>query len=269
MARFSARRIATNKMLLGRNWFQKTDSDIAETIFNLPETCNGFLEDLALREDKIGPWQLINISEIFIPFNEHAWNIYVVFAVKIKDSRIHHYQYHSWQQGPASGVKGIVLIKNEPSNKFTHIILLQGFKMGAGIITHDCIGGFAEEGEENEYGIMQRFRTELKEELGLQTLPPHQIIPLGRFHPDAGITNNRPFLMAAIISSEYLPIIKLANLPNPDTLETVTKIIIRISELADFIENCEDSFFHVCLTRLLARNIVLFPESLSNYSSHR
>lgn len=252
-------------MLFERKWFQNTDANIVQKLFNLPEACNGFLEDLAIRPEQIGKWTLSKISEIFIPFNERAWNIYIVFEIKNQNDEISHFQYHSWQKGPSSGVKGIVLIKDKTSGKISHFVLLQGYKFGAGVLTFDCIGGFAEDGEENEAGMTQRFRTEMKEELGLPTLPPHQIVSLGRFNPDAGISNNRPFLMVAIVSSEHLPYIETSNLPNPSTFENVAKIIVPVSELARFVDNCEDSFFHVCITRLLAKGITLSTSPISTH----
>jgi len=258
-AEFSPERNIINKMLIARQWFKNTDSNICARILGLPENCNGFLQDLASRTELIGSWQLIKIVQISLPMHQKYWAIFVVFELKNQQNESLNWQYLSWRQGPASGVKGIVLVRDKDTHQFTHIIMLNSLKFGAGIFTHDCIGGFAEENEITDFDMRRRFQTELVEELGLETLPPHEIIDLGRFHPDAGMTNNKPFLMAAIISSEQFPLLTKPGLPNPDHFESTNKIIIPFSELAQLIDTCNDSFLHVCLTRLWVKGLFIFP----------
>ena len=107
--------------------------------------------------------------------------------------------------------------------------------------------------------MLKRFATELREELGITNMPPlTQIIDLGRLAMDPGMTNNRPQVFVAIMSSEHAPKIKLGISANPDEFEMRAGVlVIPVSSLPRLILENEDPFFHACITRLAVHGINL------------
>ncbi len=258
----SATRLLLNGKLTNRSWFMASDPEIQEQLLELPENCNGFLADLATRPTEGGGVRLVKLAELLIPKARPIFGIFVVFQVQnLTNNAIYHYQYFSWKQGPESGAKGLLLIKDKNTSQISHLVVLRGFKFATGKEEFDCIGGFAELNESGIQGMLDRFKSELQEELGLSEAPPiEQIIDLGRLTPDPGMTNNRPQIFTAIISSEHANKIRQGLANNPDPWEMRAGVlVIPISHLPELVMQDDDGFLHICLNRLRQHNIKLLP----------
>ncbi len=251
-------------LLQTKEWFRNTSPEIQNLLLNLPGSdidngkndCTGFLVDLAKRPESGGGIRYLQIAQVMIPDARPIFGIIVVFEVQnLKSNAIYHYQYFSWRHGPASGVKGLLLIEDERSGRITHLVVMRGYKNGPACIEFDCIGGFAE-----GKGVSDDIARELREELGLPEIPPiKRRIELGRLATDAGMTNNRPSLYATIISCDSASAIHEGESANPDPWEPRSgPIIVPVEQLSELIRHNDDAYFHACLSRLAANGINLF-----------
>ncbi|KKU12121.1 MAG: hypothetical protein UX17_C0056G0007 [Parcubacteria group bacterium GW2011_GWC2_45_7] len=247
--------------LQARPWFKATSSSLRELLLELPwETCAGFLTDLAARPDELGGVRVIALADLLIPDTSPIFGIFAVFQVQVlKDLQlVYWYQYFSWRQGPESGSKGVVLVRR--GGRITHIVVMRGDSFAVGGSTFDGIGGFAEPTEVGVTGMLNRFRTEIGEELGLPELRLEEVIPLGRMYPDRGMTNNHPHLFAAVISGDEAARLGEGEAPNPDPWEMRSgPVVVPVEALwgpQGFVMQNDDSYFGTCMARLVALGLL-------------
>lgn len=253
----SPERLEIEKIINDLPWFKATRGDMRQKLLNLPENANGFLKDLIQHPVRGGGVLLINLEDIFYsPFS--IYGILVSFRVQnLKNLElIYGYEYFSWKQGPESGSKGVLLIEKE--GKITHVISLRGFKFAAGKEVDDTIGGFANPDETGVAGMIKRFDKEIREELGIPNIKVKQIIPLGLLQVDAGLTNNRPNLFAAVVDGEEMQLKDYEETENPDPYELRTSVIVTpIDRIGDFArEENNDAYFLACIARLILTGIL-------------
>lgn len=243
--------------LSARPWFKATKPSLQKRLIELPwEEFRGFLTDLAARPDELGGVRVVNLAELLIPDTSPTFGIFVAFQVQvIKDPKlVYWYQYFSWRQGPESGSKGVVLVRR--GDRITHIIVMRGDSFAVGKPTYDGIGGFAEPSESGATGMLNRFQKEICEEVGAPQIRLERVIPLGRMHPDRGMTNNHPHLFAAVISGDEAEKLREGEAANPDLWEMRSgPIVVPVEELwgpQGFVIRNDDGYFGTCVARLMA-----------------
>ncbi|MEO5928121.1 MAG: hypothetical protein ABIO72_05360 [Patescibacteria group bacterium] len=262
--------------LTSQTWFKASSSTVQLRLLSLPgdlteedkkakkpdQSCNGYLADLAMRPESEGGVKVRRILEVLIP-EGRIFGIFTNIEVEIikKPEVVFAYQYFSWRQGPQSGAKGMVLIRDK-AGKFTHTVVLQGYSFGPGKNTPDLPGGFAEVNEAGIAGMLTRFKTELCEELGVPDLKVTEVISLGPFYSDRGMTNNHPELFAAIIDASEATKSPEGQHRNPDPYEMqFVPNIVPISALwgpNGLLATSEDGYFATCAARLIGRGILNF-----------
>jgi len=230
-------------------WYNNTSRNLQAQMFSLPPIYDGFLNDLAERPNPIGG---ILVKELLAL---HMGNFALIaqFAVTQGD-KSYTYEYVSWNRGPASGAKGLVFIRS--GFRITHFVLLKGPKFATGFDVFDCVGGFAEVNEEGVGKLLDRMKTELKEELGLPEIKIEGIVKLGNIMPDAGMTNNHPILFAVVLNADQAE--NIGKLPNLDPFEAsaVGPMIYPMSALKDMIMANDDAYFHILVTRSVQAGLI-------------
>jgi hypothetical protein len=238
-------------------WYIATDHNIAVELQTLPDDHDGYLEDLANRPDQIGDLEIHKI----VALKRGNFAIITLFEVsRPQADKRYTYEYVSWKNGPLSGAKGLVLIL-DPSGKITKFLLIRGSKFAVGGDAFDVPGGFATVDEKGVNGMLDRFKKELQEELGVPNIIVKTVHNLGRILPDAGMTNNHPQLFVAIIDAAQSE--QIGQLPNPDPWELeMGPTILSIEKLRETVITNDDAYFHILVTRAIARGI-LPPSVLS------
>jgi len=254
----SAERIEIEDRLRKYPWIKESTAEVLEKLFGLPESANGFLKDLSKRPIEGGGVRILNLEKIsFSPF-PNIFGIIPFFRVQVLNNpEIEYgYEYISWKQGPESGSKGLILLENE-EGEITHVVLLKGFKFAVGEEVYDAVGGFASPDEEGIAGMIRRFETEIKEELGIPDIKITRTIPLGRLQVDAGLTNNYPNLFAAVVDGSQIDLKEDVEIENPDPYEMrASVVVIPVEELDRFVLENDDAYFLGCVARLRVMGII-------------
>lgn len=245
------------KRLKKKKWFLASSAKVRKQLLNLSPDCEGFLQDLLERPDEIGGLRVLAMSELLIPTSRPIFGILPVFKVQKIDNPkiIFNYQYFSWKQGARCGVKGLVLIRQ--ANAITHFVFLRCEKFAIGGMGNDCPGGFLESGEKNKNELEERFKIEIKEELGVGDIKIDEIIDLGRLRVDSSTTSSYPYLFVAIINGDEAKKLDHGNEENPDVTEVKLKTILSpVERLGEAIASNDDSFFLACVLRLREKKIL-------------
>jgi hypothetical protein len=245
------------KKLESHAWYLATDHNIAMEIQTLPEDHDGYLEDLANRPEQIGDLKVHKIVALKRGYSAII-TIFEVSRPPIDKSYI--YEYVSWKNGPLSGAKGLVLIL-DLGGKISKFLLFHGNKFAVGGDVFDVPGGFASVDEKGVSGMLNRFKKELQEELGLPSISVKVVHDLGKVFPDAGMTNNHPQLFVAIIDARQAEQIGQFSNPDPQEVE-LGPTVLPIEKLREIVIANDDAYFHILVTRAIARGI-LSPSVLS------
>jgi len=224
-----------------RKWFQDTDEDVKKNLLELVKdrSTRGFVEDLANRPARVGSTKQIRLIKIaHAPKKYGIYGIAAWFEVETKDGKKGVEGVYSWAMGPKSGAKLLVLLQK--NNLITDVILLKNEKFPVGAEVYDMPGGFPKENE----SVIHLIRRQLKEELGIDTTDGNaklvDVISLGRIMPDAGMTNNHPFLYAVVIETKK----KKFKGGNGEV------VIWPIEKLNEMVNRVDDGYFLSALTRL-------------------
>lgn len=249
--------------IVKRSWWKATAPSIQQRIRALPKYCKGFLEDLATRPETGGGVRIINLDALLIPDTGKIFGIFVVFRVQRLDdpATVYWYQYFSWAQGPASGSKGVLLVRR--GTHVSHLITLRGFKFAPGVEVTEGFGGFGEPNERDVNAALRSFERELQEEIGVPQIRLVDVIPLGRIRVDAGMTNNYPSLFAGVISVEEMQRLPGGEVTNSDAHELRGRIVITPVEalwgVSGFAMTNDDGLTLACLMRCIALGIITPP----------
>lgn len=252
--------------LRAQPWFLASDQAIQDRLLSLPgddlpkESCNGYLADLARRPELGGGVRVRRILEVLIPKGRIFGILTNIEVEKLSDPTVvFGYQYFSWRQGPSGGAKGLVFVESD-SGEFTHVIILSTFSFAPGRNTNDLPGGFMEVGDES---VLDRFRIEIGEELGIPGIPLKRIIRLGAYYPDRAMTNFYPEPLVGVLSPQNAGLIRFGESHNPDVFEM--RSIPRMVPIAKLwgddglIAASDDGCFLVCVARLIAKGILKPP----------
>ncbi|MDO8621579.1 MAG: hypothetical protein Q7R31_04870 [Candidatus Levybacteria bacterium] len=240
--------------LMTRPWFQRTSKELQLELAQLPqqgrENHDGFLADLAGRPDKMGGIEVLELAKL--PRGNFA--LIPTFKVKNEKGDEYTYEYVSWRYGPNSGAKGIVFIEN--GGKISHFVVLRGEKFATGQKESDSVGGFIDLNVDGIKTVLQRIDREIKEELGVSDLKIKAVYDLGEVLPDAGMTNNKPRIFAAVINADEAQRVSGSPL-NLDKYELrAGVVIIPISQLGKTTTINNDSFFLSAVARSAAYGII-------------
>lgn len=237
------------KKLRSRAWFKNTRKAIRTRLLELAKDplTQGFVEDLANRPEKVGSVKQLKLVKL-----EHApkkYGIYGIaawFQVKTKKGEKKVEGIYSWAMGPKSGAKLLVLIRRK--GKISHLALLKNEKFPVGARVFDLAGGFPRLNE----SVFEMIARQLRDELGIvgsSSLNIGEIIGLGRVAPDAGMTNNHPFLYAVIVDVEGKIFPPLNVGENYETDEGV--VLWPVEKLEELVNKVDDAYFLSALTRVI------------------
>lgn len=261
-------RAQIERALKEKPWFKNTEREIQNRLLGLPgaddpnNNGNGFLAHLAWRPEIGGGVQIVAMSTLLIPAGR-IYGIFSQFKVRKTDNTglDFFYQYFSWRQGPSSGSKGVIIVRDRDGD-ISHIVIPRIFSFGVGAEVFDTVGGFAFD-EVGIVGLVQRFLTEAQEEIGIDPKHVKRIIPLGLLHLDPGMGPNCPDIFAAEIGEEALATIKAGQYVNPDPYEMKSVPIVLKSESLwgpnGHVMTNTNAYFSACLLRLLALGEMRMP----------
>lgn len=241
-------REAAMMALWEKKWFTDSLPVIQATLMTLPEKWNPFLFNLATRADVIGG---ITVKEIKA-FATDPGNFGALITFKTIDAteKEGSYMFFGWRAGPISGSKGMVLVADD-AGRITHFVQVRAEKFaGGGLILDDQPGGFGEPGE----AVLATFIREMKEEIDPKIVIK-DIVPLGNFHPDAGMTDNYPAIFYAVVQMDVSNEEK--NSAHTDGPEVLSKYTVRpIDEIKDFIVNTSDGISLAIYAKMVASGMV-------------
>lgn len=252
--------------LVQQPWFQATDPALQHELATLPQTPennhDGFLEDLVGR-----PWELGGVRvESLAALERGNYAVTPIFNVRILAlDKPNTYEYVSWRHGAYSGVKGLVFIRPNPEAEPTHAVVLIGDKFATGRRDYDMIGGFMDKEVDGVQKVTDRVLVEVRQELGVDDLPVDEVVDLGRVAVDPGMTNNRPGLFAAYITTEDAQ--RLSDEPmsvDPKELQQGA-VVVPLHQLPELIQGNDYSLFHAALLRTLTSPEVGEPTRAALY----
>jgi hypothetical protein len=252
--------------LVHQPWFQATDPTLQYELATLPQTPaenhDGFLEDLVGR-----PWELGGVRvESLAALERGNYIVTPIFNVRILASdQPNTYEYASWRHGSYAGVKGLVLVRPNPQAEPTHAVVLIGDKFATGRRGYDMIGGFMDKDVDGVQKVTDRILVELRQELGIDDLPVDEVVDLGRVAVDPGLTNNRPGLFAAYITTEDAG--RISDEPmsvDPKELRQGA-VVVPLHQLPELIQANDYSLFHAALLKMLTSPEVGEPTRVALY----
>jgi dTDP-glucose 4,6-dehydratase len=238
------------KNLHSKKWYQGCSDEIKKEIEVLainPSTF-GYVEDLAMREDRINGDTLIKLTKIV--HGEPEFGIYGIatwFVVENAKKEKRMEGYYSWGWGPKSGAKLLVLIKR------THLACQREVKFPTGSIVYNLAGGFPKLNESVLNFIIRSLKKDLDLNVKDGDITLNEIVSLGRVAPDSGMTNNHPNLYAVIIDIDDT---KFPDVQAGDKFEEGEGIVLwPISEISEIVSKCDDSYFLAAMARLTLSGI--------------
>lgn len=239
----------TKEKLKTREWYKNSSKRVKGKLQKLIKDVRtqGFVEDLANRPDEIGGVKQLKLMKIaHAPKRYGIYGIAAWFQVETKEGEKKMEGVYSWAMGPKSGAKLLVLIRHK--GKISHLALLKKEKFPVGDKVYDLVGGFPRLNE-SVYELISR---QLKNELGVDglgiSMGVGEIIGLGRVMPDAGMTNNHPFLYAVVLD---LPDKVFPPIAKHETYETEEGLVLwPIDRLSELVNKSDDAYFLSALARL-------------------
>ena len=251
------------KNLATKEWYAKTSDGIKDEIKTLainPATF-GYVEDLALRDDRVDNGRLIKLAKIV--HGDPEFGIYGIatwFEVE-NDAGVKRMEgYYSWGWGPKSGAKLLVLVKRQ--GEITHFAFQREIKFPTGSVTYNLAGGFPKLNESVLNFILRSLKKDLNLNIKDGGITLNEIVSLGRVTPDSGMTNNHPNLYAVILDFDDT---KFSEVQAGDKLEEEEGIVLwPISEISEMVNKCDDSYFLSALARLTLSGIYTINLSENN-----
>ena len=232
-----------------RQWYKNTSKTYRDRLLALakdPKT-QGFVDDLAGRPDVIGSVKQLKLIRLaHAPQKYGIYGIAAWFQVETVDGEKKVEGYYSWAMGTKSGAKLLVLTRYK--GRISHIALLKSEKFPIGARVYDLAGGFPNLDE----SVFELITRKLKDELGIEatnsTMRIGEIIGLGRVMPDAGMTNNHPYLYAVIVDVDEKIFPPLNEGENYETDKGL--VLWPIEKLSELINKVDDAYFLSALARL-------------------
>jgi len=242
------------KNLESKKWYKVASSEIKKEVEALamnPSTF-GYVEDLAMREDKINGDYLLRLVKIV--HGDPKYGVYGIatwFDVENEKKEKRQEGYYSWGWGPKSGSKLLVLIRR--NGEITHLAFQREVKFPTGSIVYNLAGGFPKLNESVLSFIIRSLKKDLELDIKDGDITLNEIISLGRVSPDSGMTNNHPNLYAVILDFEKE---RFPELQVGDKFEEGEGIVLwPLSEISEIVNKCDDSYFLAAMARLTLSGI--------------
>jgi len=242
------------KNLESKKWYKVASSEIKKEVEALamnPSTF-GYVEDLAMREDKINGDYLLRLVKIV--HGDPKYGVYGIatwFDVENEKKEKRQEGYYSWGWGPKSGAKLLVLIRR--NGEITHLAFQREVKFPTGSIVYNLAGGFPKLNESVLSFIIRSLKKDLELDIKDGDITLNEIISLGRVSPDSGMTNNHPNLYAVILDFEKE---RFPELQVGDKFEEGEGIVLwPLSEISEIVNKCDDSYFLAAMARLTLSGI--------------
>ncbi|KKR67379.1 MAG: hypothetical protein UU09_C0031G0011 [Microgenomates group bacterium GW2011_GWA2_40_6] len=238
-----------------KRWYQDSSQEIQEKIDEIPEDFQGFLNDLADREEENGFYFIKKLKQIF-------WDDrYVVptFEVKSKkDNSDYVNSFVAWRKGVHRSINSLVLV--ETQGEITHFIAKKSIRFATGREIYESIGSIhpPRDVDENSQEYMQYLQQEFEKTLRLPNLKISRLINLGNIYPDAGMTDTIVKLIAIKVETCDINEIKNyidGNIYNDKRYDYGFEII-PIERLLKFLSETNDSFLLAIFGRLQALNVI-------------
>lgn len=248
------RRTELIEELVRLDWFIATDPALQEELRALPLNHNGFLEDLVTRPAQIGNLTVLRLNSLA----RGGFALIARFDVVNENDQNYTYEYVSWRYGTLSGAKGLVLVRDDNSDEITHVILKRGVKFATGQEEFDLVGGFMDFGVEGVKTLVDQIVLEMQQELNAPdlTINEEDIHLLGSLAIDPGMTNNRPSVFAAVISSSDASTISTLESHVDEWELAAGTVVFNIDKLHELIEQNEDGFFATALLRAVTKGLI-------------
>jgi len=235
-------------------WFKKTSHNLQKKLLSLPEDFDGFLIDLSNRPEEIGQMKVLKLLDLSIN-NFLALPVFEVHSLLTNE--IFTYEYVSWKYGKYTGYKGIIFV--EVDNQIKFFISKKTEKFAIADTIYDAFGGLDLKFSSDRFvSLPHQVETRIRKLLGLDNLHFKRFIDLGLLSPDAGLTNERVGLFAAIISLEDAKMVEDGFKSNKSISKTPSceLEIHPIERMLEMVAKSDDSFFLACAARLMALNII-------------
>lgn len=238
--------------LMDKRWFTNSDLATKREVLSLPNNFEGFVFDLSNRPDFVGNIEVLKL--ISLPRGNYL--ITPVFEVRSVNSRKKFtYEYTSWNSGPHSGIKGTLFI--EKHGKITHFVTIEMPKFAPAKNHFDSIGGLVQYAGNKLVNLPKDIEIALKDQLGLSDLCVKQYIDLGQVSPDNGLTNNHPYLFAAILDGEHAQNVTSIQHSHLKTKPQGFQLqIMPIEQLGAYTIKSDDAFFLSAVCRLVAKKLI-------------
>ena len=240
--------------LLEKKWFKKTRFDLQKQLLTLPEEFDGFLMDLGNRPEEIGQVEILALEKLAVG-NYLAIPVFKVRSLLTNE--VYTYEYASWKYGKYTGFRGILFV--EVDNQIKFFITRKAEKFAIADRIYDAFGGLDLKFSSDRFiNLPLQVENRLKNLLALKNLRFKRFIDLGLFSPDAGLTNEKVGLFAAIINLEDAKLIESRFNTNKNVSKTPTYElgIYPIERMFEMVAKSDDSFFLACVARLMALNII-------------
>lgn len=236
--------------LKSHDWFRNSKLAIQKKLVDLAKNAkaSGFVEDLANRPETVSGFKQLQITKLEHAIDKHQiYGVAVWFEVEDSKGGRHTEGFYSWAMGVKSGAKMLVLVRHK--EKLTHIALTKEQKFAVGSEIYNLPGGFPRVNE----SVFDLIHRKLEDDLGVDVrsgnITVGDIIGLGRVMPDAGMTNNHPFLYTVVLdlTDNIFPPIRMG-----EVYETGGKLVLwPIERLSELVNKVDDSYFLSCLSRLI------------------
>ncbi len=243
------------KRLHQRKWFQNSEIDIQKKILSIPETFEGFLNDLTDRTDNFGDFETLKM----IDFNYNDHFAHCVFEVKSNFTGVIGQKvYTAWKKGGHHSMRGTVLFEN--NGKITHFLVRNCQRYAIGKEIAESIGSIHPPLELIKEGKISSLylEEELEKMMRIPKLEINRYFDLGKIYPDPAMSDNIVNLYAATTKIKNIKEINnyLEGKKYDDKGYSFSFEIIPIEKLLDFLAKTNDAFLLSIFGRLQALNII-------------
>lgn len=245
---------AENK-LKSLKWYMNSDQEVQRKIVDLPESFDGFLNDLCDRPEIFSDFEVIKMEDLFI--NDHF--AHAVFQVKsiftgVTSQKV----YTSWKKGVYHSMRGIMLLETE--NVVTHFIVRKCSRFAICREIEESMGSIYPPGsmDQAEVEMITYIEDQFAKQMRVPSLTFSKYFDLGYVYPDPAMSDNAVGLFASILKNpSYKTVEQYVNGKKYDDKGYAFSFSIKpISELLNFLSETNDSFLLAIFGRLQALNVI-------------
>ncbi|MFA5025765.1 MAG: hypothetical protein WC503_04630 [Candidatus Shapirobacteria bacterium] len=243
------------KMLRSRKWFQTSTKEIQNKILTIPEIFNGFLNDLADRQENFDDFETLRM----VDFNYNDHFAHSVFEVKSNFTGITGQKvYTAWKKGSYHSMRGILLL--ETNGRISHFLVRNCQRYAVGEEISESIGSIHPPMDLIMGGKIPTMylEQELKNMTRLPKVEINRYFDLGKIYPDPSMSDNIVSLFAVTTKINNIEEISkhFENKKYDDKGYSFSFEVIQIEKLLDFLSKTNDAFLLSIFGRLQALNVI-------------